>query len=130
MATTLSSPPNGGVGERRTDQRIEPHGAQIAVEQLQAGVRRQGDVAEVEGKIAVDAGRQIGFSLSHCQGPFVGGRRVGSRLLSTTTEGRFQLQSAEILRDFCRIRANIGLEPSRLPSRELLSQRRAAQAGR
>jgi hypothetical protein len=34
------------------------------------------DLPEVEGQIAIDSGLQIGFSLSHCQGPFVRGRRV------------------------------------------------------
>jgi hypothetical protein len=57
--------------ERRANHAVEPHPAQIALEQLQPGIRRELDVIELQRQIPIDTGRQIEFSSSHCRWPFV-----------------------------------------------------------
>ncbi len=88
-------PPPGQPRTGGPDGRIEPSRAQILPEQLQAGIRGERDVRELQLEIPIDSRAQIGSASSHVRWPFVDARRVGWHHSSTTTEGLFQLQSVD-----------------------------------
>jgi len=44
----------------RANHRVEPHPAQIRLEQLQPGIRRELDVIELQRQIPIDTGMQLG----------------------------------------------------------------------
>ena len=77
------------VGERVAHQAIEPSRAQIAREQFQTRIRREGDVIEFQWQISIDTGLKIAFLRLTLSGLSVGEEGFGSRLLSTITEGLF-----------------------------------------
>jgi len=67
--------------QRRVHKRIAHHAievdaTQVLLEQLEACVGRELNIAELEREIRVDTAGQIGFSSSHCRWPFGRGRRV------------------------------------------------------
>jgi hypothetical protein len=63
--------PSGVPAKHLAHQGIEACPSEIAAEQLEACVRRQCDVAELQRQITIDTRRQIEFPLSHGQRPFV-----------------------------------------------------------
>jgi hypothetical protein len=77
--------------ERCSDPIVQTYIAQIPIKQLQAGVRRQLDLAELQRKISLDTSSQIGFSYPHYQWPFVRGLKVFRKSFQPQRKAFFNL---------------------------------------